>query len=112
MLRRFIVILSLVLMGGFLAWGTVGADEKKGATRPATTKQLMKGIIAPNCKALADTLKANPADDEAWQKAAMHAAILNEAHYILMADGRCPSGEWAGAADTLKGCSQGVLEKI
>ncbi len=112
MQRRIVFLTSIALITGLLAWGTVGADEKKGATRPATTKHLMKGIVAPNCKALAETLKANPSDDEAWEQAAMYAALLNEAHYILMADSRCPSGEWAGAAETLKGCSNGVLEKI
>ena len=112
MQRRISFLTLVVLVTGLLVWGTAGADEKKGATRPATTKHLMKGIVAPNCKALSEALKANPSDDEAWEQAAMYAALLNEAHYILMADSRCPSGEWAGAADTLKGCSNGVLEKI
>ena len=33
---------------------------------------------------------------------AMRAALLNEAGHVLMADGRCPDGVWAGATKALK----------
>jgi cytochrome c556 len=82
---------------------------KKGKERPLLTEQLMKGLVAPNCGALKKALDAGPADDEAWDAVALHAALLNEASYIVMADDRCPDGNWAGAAETLRGCSQAVL---
>jgi hypothetical protein len=83
---------------------------KQGKERPLLTKQLMKGLVAPNCGALKAALNAGPADDEAWETVALHAALLNEASHIVMADGRCPDGDWSGAAETLRGCSQAVLD--
>ncbi|MBI2480316.1 MAG: hypothetical protein HYV60_17280, partial [Planctomycetia bacterium] len=80
--------------------------------RPLLTKQLMGGLVQPNCKNLGAGLKEAPADDKAWEALAMNAALLNEAGHILMADGRCPDGEWAGAAKTLQECSAAVVEKI
>lgn len=81
--------------------------QKKGKTREATTKQLMKGLVAANCGALKKALDAGEAD-----KAALCAAMLNEAGHILMADDRCPSGDWASGAETLQGCSKVVLAKL
>lgn len=41
---------------------------------------------------------AGPAKDEDWQNVEMRAALLNEASYVLMDDGRCPDAVWADAA--------------
>jgi len=57
-------------------------------------------------------LKEAPDDDKAWEALATKAALLNEAGHILMADGRCPDGDWADAAKTLRECSAVVLKKI
>ena len=77
------------------------------------TKQLMGGLVGPNCSALAKGLKAGPADDKAWAALATNTALLNEASYILMADDRCPDGVWAGAATkALRVGSADLLEKI
>lgn len=85
--------------------------QKKGKSRPAETKYLMKGIVQANCAALGGLLKdKGPADDKAWGQVAVHAAVLNEMGYVLMDDGRCPSGDWAGATKTLKECSAKVAE--
>jgi len=88
------------------------AQVKKGKTRPLLTKQLMGGLVQPNCKGLGAGLKEAPADDKAWEALATKAALLNEAGHILMADGRCPDADWAGAAKTLQECSAVVLKKI
>ena len=91
---------------------TATAQVKKGKTRLALTKQIMGGLVQPNCKALGDGTKEAPADDKAWAALATNAALLNEASYILMDDGRCPDGDWAGAATKLREGSAAVLEKI
>ena len=85
------------------------AQIKKGKTRPLTTKQLMSGLVQPNCKSLGGGLKEAPADDKAWETLATNAALLNEAGYVLMADGRCPDGDWAKAAKTLQDCSSATV---
>jgi hypothetical protein len=88
----------------------LSAQVTHGKTRPLKTKQLMKGLVAANCGALKKALDAGPATDEAWDAVALHAALLNEANYILMSDGRCPDATWAGAAKTLGECSGEVLK--
>ncbi|MBI3463156.1 MAG: cytochrome c, partial [Planctomycetes bacterium] len=82
-------------------------------SRAAATKYLMRGINQSHCKALADMLKdSGPTDDKAWDTAACHASCLNEMGYLLMDDGRCPDGTWAGAAKDLREGSTAVLAAI
>ncbi len=71
----------------------------------------MAGITQPHCKALGEQLKGSgPADDKAWDTAACHAACLNELSYLLMDDGRCPDGAWAGAVKSLREGSAAALK--
>lgn len=86
------------------------AQVKQGKTRAAKTKQLMKGLVSAQCGALKEGLDKNPSTDDAWADVALHAALLNEVSYNLLDDGRCPDGVWAGAAETLRGCSDAVLK--
>jgi len=90
----------------------VAGQVEQGKERPLKTHHLMEGLVAPNCGALKKDLDAGPSDDKAWDKAAMKAELLNEASYILMADGRCPDAVWAGAAKTLRARSAEVLTAI
>lgn len=111
MLKKCLLVglpLLAVAMMSFVAVGQV----TKGKTRPLLTKQLMGGLVQPNCKSLGAGVKEAPADDKAWEALATNAALLNEAGHILMADGRCPDADWAGAAKTLQECSTVLLEKI
>ncbi len=97
MIRRLPLTLSVCALT--LAAGVaVNAQVKKGKTRPLTTEFLMEGVVKPNCDALKKGLDAGPADDKAWHKLTVSAALLNEASYTLMDDGRCPDGVWADAA--------------
>lgn len=105
-----LLLLSALLVSAIAI--TAPAQVKKGKTRPASTHHIMEGLVQPNCAALGKGLKETPADDEAWEKLAVNAALLNETSYILMDDGRCPDGDWAGAATTLRECSAVVLEKV
>ncbi len=107
---RSVAIAALVLGVGILG-SAVNAQKTKGKTRLAETKILMRCIMQPNCKGLADVLKdAGPADDKAWGQVVQYTSLLNEMSYLLMDDGRCPDGTWAGAAKTLRECSAKVLE--
>ena len=86
---------------------------QKGKTRPLMTKQWMKGVIEPHCKAIKKGLEANLLEDKAWKKLAVNAAVLNESSYVLMADGRCPDRVWATAAsETLRIGSTELLKAI
>lgn len=91
---------------------SVQAQVTKGKTRAATTKQLMGGLVKPQCGGLAEALKTAPADDKAWDELATKAALLNEVGYLLMDDGRCPDAVWAGAAKSLRESTAEVLAKI
>ncbi|MGQ0633202.1 MAG: hypothetical protein ACT4QC_01220 [Planctomycetaceae bacterium] len=83
------------------------AQKTKGKTRPAMTRQLMKGVVAPNCGELGKLLK----DPEVkWDEVALKAAVLNEMGYVLMDDGRCPDGEWAKAAKAVQSATAAILE--
>ncbi len=88
------------------------AQVKKGKTRPLTTKQLMGGLVKPNCGGIGDGLKEAPKDDAAWADLATKAALLNEASYTLMDDGRCPDGAWADATKVLREGSAALLAKL
>jgi cytochrome c556 len=96
-----------------LATGMVSAQVKHGKSRVMKTGQFMKCVIKPNCEAIKKGLEAGPADDKAWDGLAANAAVLNEASYVLMDDGRCPDGTWADAASkTLRQGSIEVLKAI
>jgi hypothetical protein len=110
-MKKFLLV-SLPLLAIATFSFTAIAQVTKGKSRPLLTKQLMSGLVAPNCKGLGAGLMEAPTDDEGWAKLATQAALLNEAGHILMADGRCPDADWAGAAKTLRECSAVVLKKI
>lgn len=89
------------------------AQAKKGKSRLMLTKHLMQGIVKPHCTSLKKGLDAGPSTDEAWEDLALHALLLNEGSYALMADGRCPDGVWADAASkTLRQGSENVVKAI
>lgn len=88
------------------------AQVTKGKSRLALTKQIMGGLVRPNCAALGKGTEKAPKDDKGWAALATNAALLNEAGHLLMDDGRCPDGDWADAAKTLRECSAAVLEAI
>lgn len=107
------VVVCLGVLAAGLVTERISAQVKKGKERPLLTKQLMKGLVGPHCGAIKKGLAAKPGDDEAWADLALHAALLNESSYILMADGRCPDGVWAEAASkTLREGSAAVLKGV
>jgi cytochrome c556 len=110
MLRRLVVVAMGIGVGfGLIMAGTAMA-QKKGKSRAAATKYLMRGITQAHCKGLGELLKdSGPADEKAWDTAACHASCLNEISYVIMDDGRCPDGVWKGAAENLREGSAGVL---
>lgn len=110
-MRQFLAIAAVLVIASGLAIN-VGAQVKQGKTRPLQTKQLMQGLVALHCGGIKDGLEAGPSDDKAWETLAMQAALLNEASYILMEDGRCPDGVWADAATKLREGSSELLAQI
>lgn len=114
MVRKLVLIAvtSAVGIGLITLCGNAWAQKTKGKTRAAATKYLMRGVQQPNCKGLGDLLKDGPADAKAWDTAACHASCLNEMSYLLMDDGRCPDGVWAGAAKNLREGSAAALAAI
>ena len=100
---KFTKLIALVVGVAGLFWVSVSLNDaqaqiKKGKTRPAATKYLMRGVVRPSCASLGKLLKEGPADDKAWDTVACHAACLSEMSFALMDDGRCPDGVWAKAA--------------
>ncbi len=106
-----IMLVAGVAVALTLVAAVADAQVKKGKARPATTKQLMSGIVQPHCAAIGEAVKQAPADDAAWEKVATHAAVLNEISYTLMDDGRCPDADWANASTILRTASDAVLVK-
>jgi cytochrome c556 len=88
--------LGLALGVTVMSGTTQGAKNDKGQ-RSMNVHQLMEGTVKPHCTALKNGLKAEPADEKAWKKLVTNAALLNEASYSLMEDGRCPDKVWAEA---------------
>lgn len=109
-LRSQRVVLALVLL---TVMGVAGAQIKKGKSQPMETKYWMQGVMKPSSGALKEGLASRPGDDEAWEQLAMHAALLNESSYILMADGRCPDSVWSKASqDSLRKGSADLMAAI
>lgn len=106
------VCVGLALVGIVSVTWVSQAQVTKGKTRLAKTKQLMAGLVRPACAGIGEGLKEAPKDDAAWTDLQTKAALLNEASYLLMDDGRCPDGDWAGAATTLRETSAAVLAKL
>jgi len=96
--RRFQIGIVAAVCTLALAGVGLQAQVKKGKTRLLTTGQLMEGTVKPHCDALKKGLEVAPADDKAWKKLLVHAALLNEASYTLMDDDRCPDQVWSDAA--------------
>jgi len=89
------------------------AQVKQGKSRPLKTSQLMEGLIKPNYDTAKKVLKGKMKRKKEWAQLAMHAALLNEASYILMDDGRCPDAVWADAASkTLRSGTEDLLKAI
>src|SRR6185436_5235489 len=85
-LPRWAFLLTLCVLAG--AAGIATAQVKQGKSRAMKTSQLMKGIVKPHCDALKKGVSETaPDSDEAWQKMAVNAAVLNEISYVLMDDG-------------------------
>ena len=100
--------ISVVALTVFAA--AITAQVQKGKTQPLETKTWMKNVNGPQCSNLAKLLKAGPADDKQWADVVMNAQMLNEAGYVLMADGRCPDKVWADATKMLKDGSAAILK--
>lgn len=106
-MKKFVWILAAsLLVGGFAISQQAEAQKTKGKTRAASTKLLMKGLVAANCGAVKKDLDAAEIN---WDDVTLHAALLNESGYILMDDGRCPDGEWAKSAKALQATSAALL---
>jgi len=111
-MKKLLAAVALALIAVVLTTVNTNAQVKKGKTRLASTRHLMAGLVKPTCAGLGEALKQAPADDKGWDELALKAAVLNEAGHLLMDDGRCPDGVWAGAAKTLREGSAEVLAKI
>ncbi|MHC4993946.1 MAG: cytochrome c [Planctomycetota bacterium] len=105
--------MAVALVAGLVTWGSSTLEAKQGKTRPMTIEQLMEGTVNPHCKALKKGLEAEPTSEKAWGALATNAALLNEASYSLMDDGRCPDKVWADAATkTLRPHSDALLKAL
>jgi len=109
--NRF-VFATLLLIATLLITFSAPAQVKQGKTRPAQTKQIMSGLVKPNGTAIGKATKSPPTDDEGWKALATNAALLNEASYLLMDDGRCPDADWENAAMALRAATEAVLKNI
>ena len=107
-IKEIVVVLGVVSL---LSVG-LSAQVKKGKTRVLTTKQMMSGLVKPNCSGISEGLKTAPSDQKGGDELVTKAALLNESSFTMMDDGRCPDGEWAAAATTLREGSAAVLAKI
>ena len=92
---------------------SVVAQVTQGKTRAMKTSHWMAGVMKTHSGALRKGLASAPADDKAWKALEVSAGLMNEASYVLMADGRCPDGVWLNAVEkTLREGSASLLKAI
>jgi len=84
----------------------------KGATRLATTENVMAGLVHPNYLAIEDAAKAVKKDPQLWKTLATNAALLNEAGYLLVDDERSLGKDWDNAAEDLRRLTAAMLVQI
>ncbi|MBT4864301.1 MAG: hypothetical protein HON53_04160 [Planctomycetaceae bacterium] len=107
-LIRWTTVVAAVACVGLML-GSVSAQKKaKKKARVADPHQLMEGLVFPNCKALGGALGAEKTN---FKEIAMRAALLSESGHVLMADGRCPDGVWAGACKVLRESGAEIVAK-
>jgi len=107
-----LVLVAAILVAILAASGDSVAQVTKGKERPLATKQWMQAVHKVHCGPIKKALEANPSDDKAWEAIALHAAMMNESSYVLMADDRCPDEVWAGACKTLGQGSSDILDAV
>lgn len=88
------------------------AQKHKGASRLATTENVMVGMVHPNYLAIEDAAKDAKADPQTWKTLATNAALLNEAGYLLVDDERSLGKDWDNAAEQLRRGTAAMLVKI
>jgi hypothetical protein len=112
-MRRGIVLAVSLALAWCCTTPPGHAQVKKGKSRVAETKYLMRGVVQPNCAGIGALLKdkdKGPADDKQWDQVVLFGEVLNEMSYVIMDDGRCPDKDWADAASTLRDCSAKIVE--
>ena len=107
--RLPLALLALALVAASFA---PAVAQKKGKTRPLTTKQMMAGLVKPQLVALQKAAKAGPESDEDWAAIATAAALLNESGHLMMADDRCPDAIWKQGCEELKSATKTILEDV
>ena len=106
-MKRFGIPVVCAAMAAALTAGVLNAQSGKDV-RVASVHDIMAGIHKIHCTDLKKALDAGPSDDEAWEKVAVHAAMMNESGHVLMQNKRCPDGVWKGACATLREGSANV----
>ncbi|MFO0817985.1 MAG: hypothetical protein U1A77_08590 [Pirellulales bacterium] len=106
-----LVVVVVVVVASAVAVVAMAQNDKK-KSRLASTKQIMSGLVHPSHEAIEKMAKEMPVDAKAWDALATSAALLNEASYLLMEDGRCLDGDWEKASQNLRTGSAAVLAKI
>lgn len=110
-MKRLMFTVGALSLAAWLAF-SAAAQVTKGRTRPAQTTQLMKGLVKPAGTAIGKATRKPPTDDKGWTELATNAALLNEASFLLMDDGRCPDATWEEAAKALRSATEEMLAKI
>jgi hypothetical protein len=71
--------------------------------RVAQVRHIMAGLNGPTCATLGGSLKGDgPKADKEWADVVKLAALLNEAGFMLMENGRCPDEIWKNACAALR----------
>lgn len=103
----------VVVLAVFAAIGLeAAAPLRPGKSRLASTRQIMTGFVHPNQLAIEKVAQKPLYDAKSWEMLGANAAMLNEASYILMEDGRCPDADWEKACQKLRTGSAALLAKI
>lgn len=114
MRKLFALIVAITAFGGAMTFVTssIVSAQAKGKTRPLTTSQMMAGLVKPKYLELNDGLAKESLTPDDWKSLATHAALLNEASHLLMADDRCPDKSWEDASMILRAATNDALAAI
>lgn len=115
-MNRVVQLGVLALLVAMIA-ATVPAQENPTQENPAkirsaTIEQVMVGMVHPNYLAIEKAAKEGRVDAQTWKTLATNAALLNEASFLLVDDGRSLGDSWEKAAAEMRGGSATMLAKV
>ena len=114
-MRRVVVAGAVLGMLGLTLLASRPApafDEAADGKRPLSVHHLREYMTKPHSDGIKAGLEAGPADERAWRKLVVHAAMVNESAHMLLQGDRNVDETWTEAAEAMRDGTVQLIEKL